>query len=701
MQTVIDKSVQVMAQVAWERQELAGIHDAEALVARLERQPRPAYQVELTQKATVLAFLTEHYAQWRAFDVTEAERLVAELPENPQAARGVGALGIAWWATGDPRYGAAFDRLFRENATGTIMPDWCFRALAASSDLQAYLLLQDCPALTLAGRIAFLDHLLAMCNGAFDEVLMGYRHRDLGTGGHNYWVNSATALPEVGVLYPEFTRADFFLRTGVSVMEEHLRNNYKADGGSRETAFAYQVHEMTLLWTLLMLLERNGVACSRAYRERVYANTRFLLQLMTPQGGLPKYGDMSHVPGGLTQLTAIATAATGDGELKWYAEYCRRMLAGAEQDTPGVLPYCAFWNCGLAGARVYAQTRAQAPKCTSVLLAPTGIAVLRDSAAPDASYLSIIAAERGPIVTSHGHSDVFSLDIHAGGERFIGEPSCKLYGYSAGRQYELSTASKSTVTVNGGNQVDMPEPFRFDGIVLPTVSRWISEPTHDFFHGAHEAYYRRETCGVLHERKVFFLKATAAQPAPGYWVVLDYLEAEQPHDYTIAFQGLQCGELDGLTARLCAPSGRGFAIVPPAEDLLTLELESSPARQAFLQEYGFAPAQYPCFTYRHHAADVCLLWVLTPLAAGQPAPTVRRLPVRLNAIDAPVLAATAVEIDFGAYRDLLCISHKEFDNQLDFAGESSWGNLAFRRLAADGTRLLALENRVLDGVCGR
>ena len=141
--------------------------------------------------------------------------------------------------------------------------------------------------------------------------------------------------------------------------------------------------------------------------------------------------------------------------------------------------------------------------------------------------------------------------------------------------------------------------------------------------------------------------------------------------------------------------------MPPAGDPLTVELDRSPARQAFQREYKFQPEQYPCFAYRLRAADACLAWVLAPLAAGKPAPAVRRLPVRINERDATPMMAVALEIDFGGYRDLLCVSHKEFDNQLAFAGESFWGNLAFRRYGADGVRQLAFENRVCDGVCGR
>lgn len=704
MQTIKDKAASVLAQVNWERAELAGLRGderpAEALVAHLERPPRPAYHFEIARKADVLAFLSQ-YASWRTFSTKEADRLVEALPKNPNATRGLRELGLAWWATGNPQYAATFEHVFLAHDTGSVEPDWHFRSLAAQGDLQAYLMLQDCPALSIDGRIAFFDHLLHTNSGAFDQVLMDYRHVHIGPNGHNYWSNSSISLPELGLLFPEFTRSAFFLRAGDSVLEEHMRNNYKADGGSRETAFAYQAHTMIQLWTAWMLHAKNGVAFSPAFRERLFAGTQFILRLMTPRGGFPKYGDSEHAPGQLTLLAAIATAATADGEFKWYAEACRRCLPGTEGERPGHLPHAAFWHCGLAGARVYEQTRAQAPALGSVLMAPTGLAALRDGVTPTASYLAIIAAERGPFVTSHGHSDIFSLDVTAGGERFIGEPVCKMYGYSEGRQYELSTASKSTLMVNGRTQVGTPEPFRFDRTVIPTVLRWISAPTHDFFHGVHEAYFRHGAYEALHERKIFFLKASPGQPAPGYWVVLDYVEAVQANDYTISFQGLHPGKLDGTTALLHAPSGTGFAIVPPAGDALTVSTDISPARQAFLKEYGFDAEQHPSFIYRLRATDACLVWVLAPLTPAQSAPAVRRIPVQINGYAAPLMAATAVEIDFGGCRDILCVSHKDFDSQLEFADETVWGNLAFRRIAADGARLLAFENTVRDGVCGR
>ena len=38
--------------------------------------PRPRFRFEYERKAEILAFLNEHYQQWRAFDAAKADRLV-------------------------------------------------------------------------------------------------------------------------------------------------------------------------------------------------------------------------------------------------------------------------------------------------------------------------------------------------------------------------------------------------------------------------------------------------------------------------------------------------------------------------------------------------------------------------------------------------------------------------------------------------
>ncbi len=98
----------------------------------------------------------------------------------------------------------------------------------------------------------------------------------------------------------------------------------------------------------------------------------------------------------MTALAAVAAALTGDGECKWYAERARRHLQGAEGDAPGVLPLCAFWQVGLAGAETYALTPPRDPHHVSVLLGATGYAAMRNSDSADAGYLAIAAADRVP-----------------------------------------------------------------------------------------------------------------------------------------------------------------------------------------------------------------------------------------------------------------------------------------------------------------
>ena len=120
----------------------------------------------------------------------------------------------------------------------------------------------------------------------------------------------------------------------------------------------------------------------------------------------------------------------------------------------------------------------------------TGYAALRNSDGPGADYMAIAAAERGPIVTSHGHTDIFSLDVYAGGVRVIGEKGCAPYGENPARDYDQKTEAHTCLTVDGLDQVPIISEWRWAGQVRPAVRRWISEGDHDFFHGVHEGFYR-------------------------------------------------------------------------------------------------------------------------------------------------------------------------------------------------------------------
>ncbi|HOF87572.1 MAG TPA: alginate lyase family protein [Armatimonadota bacterium] len=687
---VSEKAAHLLAALDLARPELAGIASAEEYAAFVARGPRPRFRVEYEEKARVLAFLREQYAAWRDFDTAAAERFRAMTIAKAQGERalaGIAALGQAWWATGDPAYGAAFERFYLAVPTGEMFNWGSFNGTQGAIELNAFFLLQDCPGFTPAGRVAFLDHLYGITEVAWDVETSRWQQLMLGPEGHNWYLHGMRVLPFLGILFPEFARSAFFLKVGMSVVEEHLRGHYLADGGARETTLGYQAGSMQNLWDFYLIAQRNGYPLSAGFADRLLTATKFLLRLMTPLGGLPSFGDGGHTPGGLTSLAATAAALTGDGECKWYAEACRRQRA-APAETPGEIPLCAFWNVGLAGAATYAATRARDPRHVSVLMGPTGYAALRDGD----QYLAIAAANRGPIVTSHGHNDVFALDVCAGGARVLGEDGCAPYGDSPGRLYDQTTAAHNTLTVDGGEQAVILDEWRWDSHVIPQVRRWISAPTHDFFHGVHEGYYHYRRESTLHARKVFFLKGH-------YWAVLDWLEADREHAYQAYFHGLVPGAADGATVLLGAAPR--LAIIPPAGDALTLARVDDPGLSAYLEERRLDPDTHPCFRYEARAASTCLAWVLLPQSAPAPLPTVRRLPVTVNGLPEEAHGATALELRFPDYTDYLCVSHKDFDGELAFAGITTWGFLAFRRVDEAGNVLLEIEQTMMDGVCGR
>ena len=634
----VNRTQPAMAQV------LASPEPAVALLAQLSAPPRGRFRVEYTQPARLLAFLREHYAGWRQFATTQADAIAARsIAEAKGSAGAAGYRRVGESLAGDGRCALwrGLSAVLFETASGEMFNWDSFNGTQGAIELDGYFLLLDCAGFTTEGRIAFLDHLLAIAEDAWDSHTSRWRQTMLGAEGHNWYLHGLHLLPFFGLLFPEFTRAASLLRASWSMVEEHVRGHYKADGGARETCPGYQTGSLLNLWDLYLIAQRNGYPISAGFSERLLTATKFLLRLMSPAAGLPSFGDGEHSPGGLTQLAAVATALSGDRECKWYAEYCRRQLAAPPVESRGSIPEAAFWAVGLEGAAAYAATRARDPRQVSVLLGASGYAALRHGDGPQALYLAVAAADRGPSSPATGITTSSRWISSAHGTRFLGEAGCAPYGDSAGRQYDECTAAHTCLTIDGMEQVPLHGEWRWDGQAIPAVRRWISEATHDFFHGVHEGFYRYQVHETLHARKIFLLKGD-----PGYWVVLDWLESEVENSYRAYFHGCVPGRLEGRGVLLGTRGQAQLAILPPENDALEVSAVQGEGLRAYLQEKGLRAEDYPCFAYSRRAADDCLPWVLAPLRPGEPAPRVRRLPVHLDGREATPHDAVGVEIAF-------------------------------------------------------
>jgi len=548
------KAGSLAAAIDFTRLELAAVRDAPdpaaAFVQHVTTSLRGRFRFEWERKVEILAFLNDTYDAWRTYDLTVAQRyenMTIDQAQNDRALSSIAALGQAWWATGDERYGKAFERFYLGVPTGDMFNWGEFNGSQGSLELNAYYLLQDCPGFSAAGRVAFFDHLYAITVDAWDTHTSQWDQLGLGPEGHNWYLHGMHVLPFLGVLFPEFKRAGFFRRTGWSVVEDHVRGHLKTDGGARETTLGYQAGSMLCLWDFYQLAHRNGIPMSPGFADRLLTATLFLLRLASPQGGLPSFGDGGHTPGGLATLAAVATALTGDGECKWYAEYgCACVSGGRKEEPADAISQEAFWRVGLSGAATYQTTRSRDPHQVSVLFGQTGYVAMRSDDGPTAAYLAVAAADRGPIVTSHGHNDIFALDVHANGVRFLGEMGCAPYGTSPGRMYDQRTEAHNCLTVDGREQSPIVDEWRWSAVVTPAVRRWISCGTHDFFHGVEIVVDRAQHLGN------------------GGWLILQFVSegAQDPFGtFSIGFLGGELVEPQQSSNGRRVAGGKGAVVV--------------------------------------------------------------------------------------------------------------------------------------------
>ncbi len=677
---------------------LCGLDKADApaaeLLDRLARPGRGAFRFEYERKDEILAFLRRNYPAYDKFNAAAADRIAGmsvEDAQKPRALSGVRALGEAWWFTGDPSYGAAFQRFYTSVPTGEMFNWSSFNGAQGALELDAWFMLLDCPGFSLDGRIAWLDHLQAITANAWDVHTSQWGHRMLGPEGHNWYLHGMACLPFVGALFPELARSAFYLRTGMSVVEDHVRSHYRADGGARETCIGYQNGSLHYLWDAYQLASRNDIVLSAEFLPRLLNATKFLLRLASPSGGLPSFGDGGHAPGGLLSLASLGAALAGDGECKWYAETFREHSRASAGKEPGVLPSCVFWRTGLAGAEVYEETPKRDPNHVSLLLCPTGYAALRNSPTREASYLAMAGAVRGTIVTSHGHNDIFALEVHARGERFLGEMGCAPYGPTPGRLYDQSTAAHNCLAVEGREQQEIVNEWRWSSITMPRFRRWISDENHDFLHGVHEGYMALPETEIIHARKIFFCKAE-----PSYWIVIDRLLSNRENTYEAWWHSCVPGEALGRSVRLRGEKA-DLIVSSPEEDGIVFEAATSPGFEAYMAVRKLNPVEHPAFVARLRAADAGAAWLISPTQAQGKTPRLRRLSCSVNGEAAGAGEATALSIIHENGSDELCVSHKDYDAELDLGGQHAWGWFAFRRLDASGKETLSIVHTMADG----
>jgi Heparinase II/III-like protein/Heparinase II/III N-terminus len=489
-------------------------------------------------------------------------------------------LGQAYRLTGELRYARAFNehiaRWIDANPVGVGI-NWAsslevsFRLIAWS---WALMLFRGSPELL----PALFDRIVRSiwAHAAHVEQYLSYYFSP-----NTHLTGEALGLVYAGLVFPELPCADRWRELGARILVEQSARHILDDGVYFELSTGYQRYTLEFYLHFLILGERNGCPVPAAVAERVERMIDFLLAVRCPNGSMPQMGDADggtlvplarRAQDDVRGVLAVAAAFFGRADCAW----------AAGSAAPEVL-----WLLGPAGLDAFAALRpAPPPGPASRLFPDGGYAVLRSGWAPDDHQMIFDVGPLGcPVSGGHGHADLLSVQCAVFGEPYLVDAGTFCYaGDPASRGYFRTTAAHSAVVVDGASQAAPGGPFRWAERPGASLLDWRSTPEVEFAEAHHHAYAGLPGGGVVHRRRVAFVKGS-------YWVIVDDLEGDGEHHVDLHFQfaPLELHVDPALWARARGRSGTELLVRPFASVALKASVhtgELDPVRGWVSPIYG-------------------------------------------------------------------------------------------------------------------
>lgn len=407
-------------------------------------------------------------------------------------------LGLAWWATGDPRFARLYrdtvSDFLRRNPPGIGVQWSCTMdvALRAVGMLVGLSFFRASPALSVRWWDRFLK-------GMVDHARFIVANLEYGTVDHrliasNHQVANLLGLYWIALCFPALDAGSVWRGIAEDGLEREIRRQMLADGGNVESSVPYHVLTLEMFLSAYALSLHHGVALSPGYRERLVAAFDWLRCVRQPGGRLPQVGDADS--GRAHQL--------GDYGRRRY-ESADHLLAAAAavlqcpalaDDVPrSCLMEAMLWEVS-AG-----EPATPKPLEPASLLADSGLAVLR--AGP--SYLLM---SNGPVGTfgvgNHKHNDQLAIEWVVGRVPLLVDGGSYIYSADpAARNRFRSVTTHNTVAVDGEEQNHVQPEWLFR--MFQTGDCGFSACTQEaetiVLEGWHEAYTRLDP-PVRHRRRV-------------------------------------------------------------------------------------------------------------------------------------------------------------------------------------------------------
>ncbi|HRK90011.1 MAG TPA: alginate lyase family protein [Anaerolineales bacterium] len=331
----------------------------------------------------------------------------------------------------------------------------------------------------------------------------------------NHTISEAFGLWMVGLLFPELRDSEKYFTLGKRLLEEEATNQIFPDGGYSMYSLNYHRFILHLYLYAIQLGELSQLPFTNYLKDSISKSISFLSHLIDPiTGHMPVYGSndgalvlplnncdfTDYRP--LLQLGSIIT--TG-----------QPMFESGEWDED------VYWLCGEIDLTPNPSPERRGGRLPSPIGRRVGDE--GDSFPQGGTYIlrnkNSRAILRCTDFTSRpSHADQLHMDLWMGSDNIAIDAGTYLYsGEGIWRNGLARTSAHNTVTVDGKDQMTMVSRFTWTNWAKGNVLK----QTENLWQGEHDGYKP-----VRHKRTVMALKGDR-------WLVIDDLEANEPHHYTL------------------------------------------------------------------------------------------------------------------------------------------------------------------------
>jgi hypothetical protein len=484
----------------------------------------------------------------------------------------------------------------------------------------------------------------------------------LGNSGHNWWLHTFLGFFKAGLFFPEFKDLARFRSLGAAFFEREALILLESDGFTKERS-GYHYGTAAMFFEFQDLAAEHGFPISPEYQDRLRAAAAVEWKVLAPTGDLPHLGDgFADYKDGLRSLEDLRRLAARfqSPEAKFVAE----------QLSPGWTP--TFSGLLLQGEHnllpAYERLSARAPASPDTVLPATGYYFMRQDWTPRADWVSIEAGPTGTIVSSHDHTDIFSLELYSRGRAILVDNGSGPYGNEPSRVWRVGSAGHNVAMIDGQDQIPMDSKFpewRWTQTVTPFIDAWISDARYAYFSGAHEGYRALPERVASARRKLFYRRGR-------YWILIDRFtpETEAEHDYGLHFHVRPPCRLEPDGRLLTTGEGGNLLMVPVPGLEGRAAIEPCPHP---LDHY--VKPDHLSYTRRGKGPQIFVTLLVPFEGAVVPAVSVQSLAVESDERTLSPWEATALEITIDGRREVYFDQHMAWNLPWRAGGFSGEGRL--------------------------